>query len=228
MSELYGGIILPFECQMSIMTLVEKIGVRMTGAGAVAVCNNNLTLSLLAFLAQTTVLVMEHWIPLISDVAIIFKVIGFYPSQLYSSRSRILRLTPPIFLLLSRTALICYLTYISNVIYTQASSLSGQVKQVFSLDLLDIFVYIATTIFATQAAFCLYASCFLIYKICQFYFNLKQQHDGGGKAVIRKKSRLFVEITCMTFIPPFFLSILCAVFLYQSDNGPSKYRVSSV
>jgi hypothetical protein len=166
---------------------------------------------------------MEYWIPLVSDAAIIFKVMGFYPSQLYSLRSRTLRASPPIFLLLVRTALICYLTYISNVIYTEATSLSGQVKQVFSLDLLDIFVYVGTTIFAIEAAFCLYTSCFLIYKICQFYFNLKQQDDGR---IIRRKSRLFVEITCMTFIPPFFLSILCAVFLYQSDNGPSKYRVS--
>lgn len=165
---------------------------------------------------------MEHWIPLVSDIAIIFKIIGFYPLQLYTTKGRILRLTPPAFLLIARAALICYLTYVANMLYTQASSLSGQVKQVISLDLLDMFVYIGTAIFATEAAFCLYASGLLIFKICQFYMNLKQQ-DGTA---IRRKSRLFIEITCMTFIPPLFLSIACAVLLYQSDNGPSKYRVS--
>lgn len=165
---------------------------------------------------------MEHWIPLIAESAIIFKIIGFYPAQLYTVKSRILRCSPPAFLLIARAALICYLTYIANILYTQAASLSGQVKQVVSLDILNMFEYIGTAIFATEAAFCLYTSSFLIYKIYQFYRNLKQQ-DGSG---IKRKSRLFVEITCMTFIPPLFLSILCAVLLYQSDNGPSKYRVS--
>jgi hypothetical protein len=179
----FGGITRHFVCQTSYTTQGERIEVN-------SLCFLALRLTLISapLTAQTTILVLEHWIPLVANAAVISKVIGFYPPQLYTLKRRLLYISPPIFLLFSRAVLICYLTYIANLMYTEATSIFGQVQQVFNLDVADQFVIIGTTIFATEAAFCLYTSCFLIYKICQFYFNLKQQ-DGRG---IRRKSRFFL------------------------------------
>lgn len=178
-----GGITRPFACQTKYMTPGERTEVRRVCLGA-----SESDADVLSPTAQTTILVLEHWIPLVANAAVIFKVIGFYPPQLYPLKRRLIYISPPVFLLFSRAILICYLTYVAYLMYAEATSVFGQVQQVYSLDIADKFVIVGTTIFATEAAFCLYTSCFLIYKICQFYLNLKQQ---DGRA-IRRKSRLFL------------------------------------
>lgn len=140
---------------------------------------------------QTIVVVLEHWIPLVANTAVIFKLMDFYPSQLYSLKQRLIRLSPPVFLLFCRMVLICYITYLTNRLYTQSANTFGQVKQTLSTTDLSLFIIIGTCIFVLEAAFCLYASTLLVYKMVQFYRNLTQM-DGR---IIRRKSRLFLVST---------------------------------
>jgi hypothetical protein len=147
--------------------------------------------TLLFFPVQITCLSLEHWIPLVADFALIFKLLSFYPPRLYTRRARLIRLSPPTLLLLPRLVFVSYLTYLACVIYHQPVLQKGRLSQLVSLEATDRFVLVSTLDFATQAAFCLFASCALFYKTIHFYRNLQQIR----RKTIKRKLRFFVVST---------------------------------
>lgn len=198
---------------------------------------------------QVTCLSLEHWIPLIADSALIFKILSFYPPRIYSTKARIIRLAPPVVLLLPRLIIVSYSTYVVFKLYSETTVRQGLVLQYMRRSVMRQFVLVATLDFALQAAFCFMASCALLYKTIEFYLNLKQM----AAKTIKRKLRFFMvgsiwcrcfqrkfstdlqvcysyipqEATFMTFIPPLALSIACAVLVNGNEDKGNQFRVST-
>lgn len=129
---------------------------------------------------------LEHWIPLLANFAVLFKIVSFYPTQVYSTRRSWLRIFPPSVLIAPRLLLVLLITYEATLVWKNANILIGfEEEPGLNKAALHRYNEIATLDYALQAAFCFYASCILLYKTVETYKILKRSRQLSVRRHIR-------------------------------------------
>ncbi|PWN37518.1 uncharacterized protein FA14DRAFT_152896 [Meira miltonrushii] len=161
---------------------------------------------------------LEHFIPLISDLAVLCKIRSFYPHPLYSFRQQTLILLPFVSLLIPRLGLSIANTY---AVYRSESSVEWSPDKSFpgilGFNWVPMLRATSQAEYGLQAVYCAGSAIILLYKSLSFT-NLRSAQL--RRDLVRRRLRFFVEALLMTFIPPFVFSIAAASVL---DCPATKY-----
>lgn len=165
---------------------------------------------------------LEHFIPLISDLAVLCKIRSFYPHPLYSFRQQTLILLPFICLLIPRLGLSIANTY---AVYRSESSVEWSPDKSFpgilGFDWVPMLRATSQAEYGLQATYCAGSAIILLYKSLSFT-NLRSAQL--RRDLIQRRLRFFVEALLMTFIPPFAFSIAAASVLDCPATEYCYYR----
>lgn len=165
---------------------------------------------------------LEHFIPLISDLAVLCKIRSFYPHPLYSFRQQSLILLPFICLLIPRLGLSIANTY---AVYRSESSVEWSSDKSFpgilGFDWVPMLRATSQAEYGLQAVYCAGSAIILLYKSLSFT-NLRSAQL--RRDLVQRRLRFFVEALLMTFIPPFAFSIAAASVLDCPATEYCYYR----
>ncbi|PWN32683.1 uncharacterized protein FA14DRAFT_185677 [Meira miltonrushii] len=167
----------------------------------------------------------EHFIPVLADAALLFRISSFFPFPVYSKRKRLYIFAPFWFLLISRAivsilvAAFYSVQYFSGVVWVNVDPLPYHIPPMYSL---SGFSYGATVELAMGSLYCTMASSILIFKAYQL---AKSRLAVNNKKRVQARMRFFAEALLMCCIPPIFISIAAPIQLLAFTTY-SYYRES--
>lgn len=170
-------------------------------------------------------LALEHFIPLIADLALLFKIRSFFPRPVYSYRRQMLMLAPLVALWIPRLGLGIANTYF---IYKLESTVSLQPHRAYpavvGVEWIRPTFITGQVEYGLGAVYSLYAACVLLYKARRFS---KMHSSQLRRHVLQRRIRFFIEASLMSFIPPVGFSIAAICVMNVPSNKYAYYREMS-
>lgn len=168
----------------------------------------------------------EHFIPILSDSALLFRISSFFPYPVYSKRSRFYIFAPFWFLLVCRALLSILIAafftvqWLTGVVFDEIDPLPYHVPPMYAL---SGFCYAATVELSMASLYCTLASSILLFKAHQL---TKSRLSVNNKEKVQARMRFFAEALLMCCIPPIFLNIAAPIQLMGPFTTYSYYRES--